>query len=54
MNIDQLFLAQVAKGLMVDTRDPSSKPSCFIFLAEFILKINEEDNILPFSKKKTK
>ncbi len=48
------MIVQVAKGLMVDTRDPSSKPSCFTFPAEFISKINEADTMLPFSQKKKK
>ncbi len=48
----QMSLAQVAKSLMVDTRDSSSKPSYFTFQAKFISKINEADSILPFSQKK--
>ncbi len=48
------FLVQVAKDLMIDTRDPSSKSSCFIFLAKFISKINKTDSIFPFSLSKKK
>ncbi len=50
--VNQPSLVQVAKGLMVDTRDPRSKPSCFTFPAKFISKINEADSLLPFSQKK--
>ncbi len=48
----QLSLAQVVKDLVLDTRDPSSKSSCFTFSAKFISKINESGSILPFSLKK--
>ncbi len=35
---DQPSLMQVIKGLVVDTRDPSLKPSCFTFLAKVYFK----------------